>query len=52
MQKRNSTDVIIIYKIDLRNTRLGKHFREKENFYKQIWNRIYKKYRFSNYPSL
>ena len=35
--------------IDLRDTRLGKHFNKHQEFYKQIWNRIYQHYRFGIY---
>ena len=40
---------VVTKKINLENTRLGKHFIENQEFYKQIWNRIYQHYRFGVY---
>ena len=38
---------VYVNKINLGNTRLGKLFREKGEFFKQMWNRIYNEYRYS-----
>jgi hypothetical protein len=38
-------------KIDLGNTRLGKHFQQKSDFYKQMWNRIYNEYKYASKSS-
>ena len=40
---------VVTKKIDLGNTRLGKHFKEHQEFYKQMWNRIYHHYKFGIY---
>lgn len=40
---------VVTKKIDLGNTRLGKHFKKHQEFYKQMWNRIYHHYKFGSY---